>query len=168
MLECMNINGFMNSNSLPWGFKPYVCMVVLWSYRAKGWQHNNKKIQHKVTSKKTTFTKNTWIALPLCPAHPRLALLTKFCCTICRMTSNYLRTTFRSKHGHNTQLSKLKPAEACTDTLQSIHDVESFSQKFQLIYNSRGIIPGWLDRFSSAIGYIAFLVTKVVDINVEL
>jgi len=86
------------------------------------------------------------------------------------MTGNYLRTTFRSKDGHNIQLSQanerqLKPALILSKALPTWK--ASFTRIPTNLQQQRNRPRTAGLRFYSAIGYITFLVTKVVDVKVE-
>lgn len=102
----------------------YGSLLKLWSQRmtAQG------KTQQQVIS--NTIICMEKVLVLLCTASSKLALQSQLCWAICRMTHNYLRTTFRSKDKHNIQLGQankrqLKPALI----LQSTPDVESFFPK---------------------------------------
>lgn len=127
----------------------------------------------KNSSKRSNFKYNQITEKPLVllrTAHSKLALQSQLCWAICRMTGNYLHTTFRSKDGHNIQLSQankrqLKPALILSNALPmwkaSITRIPTNLQQQRNHPQTAGL------RFYSAIGYITFLVTKVVDIKVE-
>lgn len=140
---------------------------IFWNHRAKERQYY-EKLQQKVISNPTKCTEKLLILL--CTTHSKLALQSQPCWAICRMTGNYLHTTFRSKDGHNTQLTQanerqLKPALILSKALPkwkaSFTRIPTNLQQQKNHPRTAGLI------FYSSIGYITFLVTKVVDIKAE-